>query len=93
MSTYLENWEPMLKQFNEIEAEAAVREQTFQASGDPFQTIVHYWPVIVAALRLWEGVRNFLGFFRKKPKTAINVPQSIITAGDLLFKPVDNFQK
>lgn len=80
----------MLKEFNQLEAEAAVRSQTDKVNSDPFQIIVHYWPVIVSALRLWEAVRAFLTFFRKK-KLQSDVPDRIITAGNLLFKPVENF--
>lgn len=74
----------MLKQLNELEAEAAVRAQTDNLSSDPLTTIIHYWPVIVSALRLWEAVRAFLTFFRKK-KLMSDVPDRIINAGNSLY--------
>lgn len=82
MCTYSKS-QKMLKEFNELEAEAAVRAQTDNLV-EPLYIMIHYWPVIVSALRLWEAVRSFLSFFRKK-KLQSDVPDRIINAGNQLY--------
>ena len=66
----------MLKQLNELEAEAAVRAASNPLGMSPMETIIHYQAVLLALIQLWEAVRKV--FFWKRSRSS--VPRELVQA-------------
>lgn len=70
----------MLKQLNEIEAEAAVRKENSTSAMSNLDTIMLYWPVLLKLIDLWIVLRKV--FFWKRYYS--DVPEELKEAGNEL---------